>query len=105
MNIDQKIEALLNSTSLNSSSGSGSTSGVVSQKGKIKIWGITATASLLLSCILVYVIKPVYVLNLDYSTVEKKVHQNINWKRWFTAVFAISLLIAYPVYSFVLLKF
>jgi hypothetical protein len=103
MNIDQKIEALLNSTSLNTTSSSGSAA--TSQKGKIKIWGITATASLLLSCILVYVIKPVYVLNLDYSTVEKKVHQNINWKRWFTAVFAISLLIAYPVYSFVLLKF
>ena len=104
MSLDQKIEALLNSSNLNSNSSSSSNGSSV-QKSKIKIWGITVTASILLSSILVYIIKPVYTLDLEYSPVEKKVQQSINWKRWFTVVFAVSLLIGYPVYTFVNLKF
>ena len=107
MNLDQKIEALLNSSINNSSSSSssGSSTSVNTQKNKIKIWGITTIASLLISSVLVYLVKPVYVLNLDYSPQEKKVIQNINWKRWFTVVFLVTVLIGYPVYSLVLAKF
>jgi hypothetical protein len=104
MNLDQKIEALLNS-SVNTSSNSNNSTSSVAQKGKIKIWGITAVASLIISSVLVYLIKPVYVLNLDYSPQEKKVIQNINWKRWFGVVFLVTILIGYPVYSVVLAKF
>lgn len=103
MNLDQKIEALLNSTPLNNSGSSASSNS--SPKNKIKIWSITAIASLIVSSVLVYLIKPVYVLNLDYSPQEKKVIQNINWKRWFGVVFLVTVLFGYPVYRVVLTKF